>query len=116
MSNKTFQSLLLGVTCVSHIFDGILIHYRMKFSNFFFSDSLWRDEFLPGNILVFNCLKNKYQYSVFCCFKGETSMSSTAVHKLLGNSTDQKEFFFLPKNNTEKLQKHCFVSSYIQDF
>lgn len=36
MSNKTFQSLLLGVTCVSHIFDGILIHYRMKFSNFFF--------------------------------------------------------------------------------
>ena len=84
----------------STIFECILI-CRMKFSNFlfFFRFPLERRIFLPGDILVFDCLKNKYQHSMFCCVKGETSMSSKAVHKMLGNYK-------------QRLSTFCVTSSY----
>ena len=80
-------------------------HFRWYFNSlqdevfeFFFSGSLWRDEFLPGNILVFDCLKNKYQYSVFCCFKGETSMSCLRLFiSCLGTLPIRKNFFSYQK-------------------
>lgn len=91
MSNKTFQSLLHGVTCILHVFECILHLKDDVFKAFFFKIPSGESNsvdviFLPGNIFVFDFLRNKYQHSVFCCFKGETSMSSKAVYKVLGNS------------------------------